>query len=165
MNRPYLTCMAITVVAVGLGLGVLGVLFLIASAGNPTRLVVGLVLTGLGGVGLLFGISRLKLLKEADPQRVMQRIADLATRAGGDVTLGQVVGDLGVPMPLAEEALSDLVAQGLCTVERRGDDTFYVFAGIRPDKVTRECPYCGSEFSVRQPRDTCPSCGANLRLG
>ena len=164
MNRSALTCMAIAVLAVGIGLVFLGVIFLIASSGSATRLIVGLVLSGLGGVAIIFAITRLKLIKEADPERVMTRIADLATRSGGDVTLGQVVGDLGVPTALAERALSDLTGRGMCTVERRGQETFYVFGGIRPDKVTRECPYCGSEFSIREPRDTCPSCGANLKL-
>lgn len=165
MNRPALTCMALVVLAVGIGLAVLGVIFLIAAAGSGTRLIAGLAMGAIGVAAAVFGISRLRLIKESDPERVMTRIADLATRSGGDVTLGQVVGDLRVPTAVAERALSDLTGRGMCTVERRGQETFYVFGGIKPDKVTRECPYCGSEFSIREPRDTCPSCGGNLKLG
>jgi hypothetical protein len=165
MNRPLLTCLAVFALAVGLGLLLLGVVFLIASAGRATRLPVGLVLGALGVAAIAFALSRLKLLREASPQRVMARVADLATRSGGEVTLGQVVGDLGLPTDMAERALSDLAARGMCTAEVRGQETFYVFAGIQPHKITRQCPYCGSEFSVREARDTCPSCGANLKLG
>jgi len=69
-----------------------------------------------------------------------------------------------VPDEAAIAALNLLENRGQCTRERREEREFYVFPGLKSSKVSRRCPYCGGEFSVKTPVYQCPHCGGNLKL-
>jgi hypothetical protein len=142
-----------------------GLLFLCAATRQPSRLLLSVALLVVGG-GLAawsgFTLSRLRIL---DPENLSDRITGLA-RAGGnaEVTLSQVVAELAVPDEAALAALNLLEHRGQCHREPRGEREFYVFPGLKPSKISRRCPYCGGEFSVKTPVYRCPHCGGDVRL-
>lgn len=154
---------AIVVILFAALLLALGLMLLCAAVQKPSRfLLAGALLVIGGGLAAWSGLS-LRRLRELDPENLGDRITELA-QPNAEVTLSQVVADLGVPDEAAVAALNLLERRGQCHRERRGEREFYVFPGLRPSKVARRCPYCGGEFSVKTPVYKCPHCGGDLRL-
>jgi Zn finger protein HypA/HybF involved in hydrogenase expression len=118
------------------------------------------------GVGLAVwsGLS-LRRLRELNPEFLSDRITQLARKGGQyEVSLSQVVAELGIPDEVAQTALDLLVSKGQCQQEQRHGATFYVFPGLKASKVVRRCVYCESEFSVKDPLHVCPNCGGKVEL-
>jgi hypothetical protein len=92
------------------------------------------------------------------------RITQLARASDAEITLSQVIAELGVPDEAAIAALNLLERRGQCYREHQGEREVYVFPGLKPSKVSRRCPYCGGEFSVKTPVYKCPHCGGDLKL-
>ena len=160
MNRTV----AIVALAVSAVLLALGLLFLCAATREPSRfLLAGALLVCGGGLAAWSGLA-LRRLRDLDPENLSDRVTELARASDAEVTLSQVVAELGVPDEAAVAALNLLERRGQCYRERRGEREFYVFAGLKPSKVSRRCPYCGGEFSVKTPVYRCPHCGGDLRL-
>jgi uncharacterized membrane protein len=143
----------------------LGLLFLCAATRQPSRLFLAVALLVVGGGLAVWSGLTLRRLRELDPENLSDRITELA-RSGGsaEVTLSQVVAELGVPDEAALAALSLLEQRAQCYRERREERDVYLFPGLRPSLIRRRCPYCGSEFSVKTPVYRCPNCGGDLRL-
>ena len=80
------------------------------------------------------------------------------------MTGAQVQAEFDVPGRLAARVLESLRSEGVCYVEHREDRTVFVFKGLMPSKVTKLCPYCGAEFSIRDAKRQCPNCGAALEI-
>jgi hypothetical protein len=144
----------------------LGLLFLCAATRQPSRLLLAAALMVVGGGLAAWSGLTLRRLRELDPENLSDRITELV-RAGGsaEVTLSQVVAELGVPDEAALTALSLLEQRAQCYRERREGREVYLFPGLEPSMVRRRCPYCGSEFSVKTMMHRCPNCGGDLRLG
>ena len=143
----------------------LGVLFLCAATRDPSRLLLaGALLVVGGGLAAWSGLT-LRRMRELDPENLSDRITELARTGGSaEVTLSQVVAELGVPDEAALAALALLENRAQCYRERREEREFYLFPGLRPSTVRRRCPYCGTEFSVKTPVYRCPNCGGDLQL-
>ena len=157
-----------TGVVVGLilaaGLLAVGLLFLCAASQQPTRLVLGLALLGLGGGLAAWSGLSLRRMRELDPEHLSDRITGLARAGQAEVSLSQVVAELGVPDEAAQAALDLLESRDQCYRERREGRELYVFPGLKESKVARRCPYCGNEFSVKTSVYKCPHCGGDLKL-
>lgn len=143
---------------------VLGVIFLIAAATNPSRILVAGVFLLLGGVLLAWGALRLRRLAEISPEALSTGIVDLARRLGGEVTVAQVQAEFNIPQDLALSVLERMRGQGQCQRERHGDHYVYLFKSVMPAKAVKRCPYCGSEFAVRSAMRECPNCGGALEI-
>ena len=155
---------AIVVLAIGAALLAGGLLFLCAATREPSRLLLAIVLTGAGaGLAIWSGLS-LRRLRELDPENLSDRITAMAKAGSGEITLAQVVADLGVPDEAAVAAFNLLERKGEAHRDRVGERDVYVFPGLQPQKVMRRCPYCGAEFSVKHAVYRCPHCGGDLRL-
>ena len=161
MNRSA----AIAVIVIAAVLLTVGLLFLCAATRQPSRLLLAGALLVVGGGMAAWGGLTLRRLRDLDPENLSDRITGLA-RAGGnaEVTLSEAVAELGVPDEAAVAAFNLLENRGQCYREQREEREFYVFPGLMPSKVTRRCPYCGGEFSVKTPVYKCPHCGGDLRL-
>jgi len=160
MNRTV----GIVVLLISATLLALGLLFLCAATREPSRLLLaGALLVAGGGLAAWSGVT-LRRLRELNPENLSDRITELARASDAEVTLSRVVAELSVPDEAAVAALNLLERRGQCHRERRGEREFYVFPGLKPSKVTRRCPYCGGEFSVKTPVYKCPHCGGDLRL-
>lgn len=155
---------AIVVLLVSVGLLALGLLFLCAAVDQPSRLFLAATLLLAGGGLAAWSGLRLRRLRKFDPENLSDRITELARASDAEVTLSQVVSELRVPDEVAIAALNLLERRGQSQREHRGDREFYVFPGLRPSKITRSCPYCGTEYSVKTPVYSCPRCGGDLRL-
>jgi sulfur carrier protein ThiS len=162
MNRT-LAIIAIVIAAVLLALGMI---FLCAATQEPVRLLIAAPLL-LVGTGLaVWGGLTLRRLRDLDPENLSDRITQLARTGDAEVTLAQVVAELGVPDETVIAALNLLERRGQAHREHVGDDAreVYVFPGLKPSMVERRCPYCGAEFSVKKATYKCPNCGGDLRL-
>jgi hypothetical protein len=141
-----------------------GLIFLCAASRNAGRLPIALALLVLGGGLAAWAGLRWRRARQLAPDVLDDRITALADQHDAEVTLAQVISDLGVPDQAARAALARLEANGLCHQERREGKTVYLFPGLKESKVARRCTYCGNEYSVREPLHKCPNCGGNLEI-
>jgi len=156
---------AVVVLVISIVLLTGGLLFLCAASRQPTRLLLAIALLVIGGGLAAWSGLTLRRLRALDPEHLSDRITALA-RAGGqaEVTLSQVVAELGAPNEAALAALGLLESRGQCHHEHREGRDFYVFPGLKETKVVRRCAYCGSEFSVKTALHKCPNCSGELEL-
>ena len=157
---------AIVAIAIAIGMLSTALTLLCAATQEPIRLVVAAPLF-LGGVALaVLGTLALRRQRDLSPENLSGRITRLALRGNGEVTLSQVVAELRAPNEVAIAALNLLERRGLAQREHAGEDAreVYVFPGLKSRHVRRECPYCGTEFSVKKALHRCPNCGGDLEL-
>jgi len=143
---------------------ILGLIFLIAAITNPQRILIAAVLLASGAGLLLWGGLALRREAEISPKALATGIVDLARRLGGEVTVAQVQSEFRIPQDMALEALEKLRGRGDCQRERRSDHWVYLFKSVMPAKAIKRCPYCGTEFAVKQAIRECPNCGAALEI-
>jgi DNA-directed RNA polymerase subunit RPC12/RpoP len=142
----------------------LGLLFLCASAEDPGRLPLSVILLVGGGAAALWAGRTLRRAYNLAPGRLAERITALARAHDAEVTLPQVMADLNAPREEALAALNLLEERGATYREFRGERELYVFPDLLPSKVVRRCPYCGSQFSVKTPIYKCPHCGGAVEI-
>jgi len=150
-------------VCMGLGwfLVLAGLVFTILSLGNPERLVVSLA-TLVGGGGLVWiSIEGDRYLEKSDPDLQKPRVMKLAGRLQGELTLSQVVAGLEIGAETAERTLEAMVAERKCSIEYHNDQRVFVFAALQA-RMSRRCPYCGSDFTQVRTARECPVCHAAL---
>ncbi|MGD8623840.1 MAG: hypothetical protein PVJ34_04840 [Anaerolineae bacterium] len=166
MNNRSLAGQGLTLAVFGVGAIALagGLIFLCAATQNPNRLFIALALLVIGGGLATWAGIRWRRARLLDPDVLDDRITTLADRYDAEVTVAQVVSELGVPDEAARAALARLEADGFCRPERREGRTVYVFPGLKESKVVRRCTYCGNEYSVREPLHKCPNCGGTLEI-
>lgn len=166
MNKRSIAGQGLTIALFGGGAIMMagGLIFLCAATQNVARLPIALALLLIGGGLAAWAGVRWRQARLLDPETLDDRITTLADRYDAEITLAQVVSDLGVPDEAARAALARLEADGFCRPERREGRMVYVFPGLKESKVVRRCTYCGNEYSVREPLHKCPNCGGNLEI-
>jgi DNA-directed RNA polymerase subunit RPC12/RpoP len=161
MNRTaYLVLFGIAVLFLAGGL-----LFMCASIQQPSRLILAAVLLVFGaGLAYWSGMG-MRRARQLDPENLSDQITALAERSGhAEVTLSQVVSELGVPDEDAQKALDLLADKGQAYREFRDDRWVYLFPGLKESRVIRRCSHCGREYSVKTPLYECPNCGGKVEL-
>ena len=101
---------AVAVLLISMVILSVGLIFLCAAMREPSRFALAIILLVLGG-GLAIGSGlQLRRVRDLDPENLSDEITALA-RGGGanEVTLSQVVAELGVPDEAALAALDLLV--------------------------------------------------------
>ena len=78
----------------------------------------------------------LRRLRLTDPENLSDRITALAKRSKGEVTLSQVVAELGLPDEAVLKAFDLLESKGQCHRERRDEREFYIFPGLQEQKMS-----------------------------
>ena len=151
-------------IAVAIVLIIVGLIFLIAANNNPSRFLTAVALLAVGSGLTWVSIRRLRRIQDLAPRNLDTSIVDLARRLGGEASVAQVRAEFRIDQTLATEALERLRDQGIAQIEPRGAGIVYLFKGVIPARAIRKCPYCGSEFPVRQAMHSCPNCGGNLEL-
>jgi len=155
---------AVLAAIVAVPLLALGVVFLIAAVGRPSRILVAVVLLSIGSLSLLWSVLTLRREAEISPESLATGIVDLARTLGGEVTVAQVQAQFHIPNQMAFGALERMCGHGECQREQRPDHDVYVFKSVMPAKVIKRCAYCGSTFPVKSPMRECPNCGATLEV-
>ncbi len=155
---------AIIAIVLSIPLLTLGLLFLIAAASEPQRLLTAAAFLALGTVPLAWGIVTLRRLAQTSPEALATGTVALARRLGGEVTVAQVQAEFRIAPSLAQTTLDSLCASGQAAAQAREGRTVYVIRGLQESLVVRRCPYCGSNFPVKEALRQCPHCGASLGL-
>ena len=161
MNK---TVALIVLVVGGLLLG-LGLLFLCASAAQPERIPLSLLLIVIGGAGVAWAGITWRRVSEIEPERLADRIVEMVRAQGKfETTAAEAVATLSAPAANVQSALEILRSRGEAEPEQREHRRVYVFPNLKESKVERHCPYCGAQFPVKQALTECPNCGAHLEL-
>jgi hypothetical protein len=142
----------------------LGVLFLCASSLEPGRLVLAFVLLGLGAIGAGWSALSYRKWSSIQPAALAARITDLAATNDGELAISQIMSSLDVPASVAQAGIDELMHKGQCHREARGEQIFFIFPGLKEQKVVRKCGYCGNTYPVKQSLQKCPNCGGALEL-
>ena len=146
-------------------LAILGLVFLIGNQGKTGTAATGIIMLVIGLAAGGFTLHKLGQLMASTPDRIDQRVLNLAAMSGGDLTAGEVAGALNMSAQEADASLGRLVGRGLATLKTNPDGQIvYVVAGLAEVRKVKRCPYCGNEYPVADPKRTCPSCGANLEI-
>lgn len=151
-----------------IGFGILavlfGLLFLVGSGGQATRLVIGAVALGIGAVCAGFGLRLIKQARAEDPRQLVAEIMALAKREDGEISEEEIVAALGERAHLTGEILGRMARSGVCkrTSDRRG--VFYVFPELQPRLQVRRCEYCMADLPLNEEVSKCPNCGGEVRV-
>jgi hypothetical protein len=150
-------------VVVGLGLGALGLLFLIGSAGRWQRLVVALIGLSLGAACVGLGLRGIRALRRLDPAAMRAEILAEARRRSGSVSETDLTALLGERWASGRDVLAGLASEGVCRRHVEAAGVFYVFPGLQPRLAVRRCEYCSAELPLAEDVTTCPKCGGTIR--
>jgi len=104
-----------------------GLIFLIASSYNPSRVIPGFAMLLLGGAAIYANMmaKRARISEELLEAKVIR----LARRKGGYVTVADVAADLNLPVDVARQILERLERKGLAFLDfkRIGDEGVEVY--------------------------------------
>jgi hypothetical protein len=142
----------------------LGLVFLCAASVEPSRISIAILLLLLGALGAGWSAYAYRAWSSVQPAALSVRIADLAASNDGELSLAHVMSAFDVPASVAQAGMDELLNKGQCRREPRGEQIFFVFPGLKEQKVIRKCVYCGSTFPVKQALQKCPNCGGALEL-
>lgn len=147
-------------VAGGVGLVLLGLLFLLGAAGQGSRYVIAVISLALGG--LLMGVG-LRIYRQgiaASPETLRAEILALAHRQDGEISWGEVEAALGSGIGAVLQAMEE---EGLCQCRRKDNATYYVFQSLQPRLMVRRCEYCKAELPFAEEVAACPNCGGTVK--
>ena len=148
------------------GLGVvlvlLGLLFLVASAGKPRRLAVAGVGLALGAVATGLGVRSWRRAEALTPERLRADILALAGARNGEVAENELAAALGDRLAAAGPVLDALLAGGTCSRRVAGGAVYLLFPELQPRLQARTCQYCGAELPIATEVATCPQCGGAI---
>jgi len=141
-----------------------GLLFLIASGGQASRLFVALAFGVIGLALLITALKRLRRLAALNPEVLRTGAVDLARRLGGELTVSQLRAEYDISFDEAQAVLDGLVTEQACSRDDRAERTVYVFHELMPSLSEKSCPYCGTALPVRDALRKCPNCGGTLEI-
>jgi Zn finger protein HypA/HybF involved in hydrogenase expression len=147
----------------------LGFLFLCASAADMQkagiRIVLAFGLLALGIAGAVWSGIGWRRIGDVEPQRLADRILEMLRQQGkSETTAAELVSFLSAPNANVQTALEILQKRGETQLEQRDDRRIYVFPNLKEGKIVRRCPYCGTEYPVKQAIGRCPNCGGKIEL-
>jgi len=145
----------------GVGSFFLGLLFLIAAAGDSGRYISGAILAVAGIVSLTSGIRLFRRGFDISPQMVTRRILQLAKVNNGECAEEVFLEKIG---PLAADSLKLLVSRGTAREVSTGGRKIYIFPDFQMERAVQKCPFCGNDYSVRRDITHCPTCGGDLTM-
>lgn len=155
----------ILIIIIGIFLLLIGSVLLLASARENTgsRLGTALAFFGLGAVFLGFGSVQLRREAQLSPGNIEATVRMVAHKRNGEATAALAASELACSETIVDKVLEDMVQRHECTSEYREGVKVYHFESLKL-KVTKKCPYCGNEYSIKTPMRVCPACGGNLEV-
>ena len=164
MTRSFLYVITGVLILIGAVLLFIGLAFLIVSTKQPSRLLPALMMLACGGLLVVWSAMKIKALGAAAPENVNARVGELAATSGGELTVAEVVGQLGITESVARQALRHLTETGVCKEEIRGTTEYFIFAGLKQVIKVKKCAYCGTVYPVATPGRQCAGCGGQLEV-
>ncbi len=154
---------SVILVLMGLGLVVLGLLFLIGSAAKTYRLAIGAVSLALGAVCLGYGVRLFRQANKLLPDYISAEILKLAKRKKGEISEADLMAMLGSRWTHAREPLQQMLSSGTCKKRRKNDAVYYIFEAMLPRIAIRRCEFCGAELPLDENLTSCPNCGGTIK--
>jgi len=140
----------------------IGLIFLIDSFESPSRLSVAVVFFTLGGGLIALIVNTRRKSRERSPQNVRKRILKAARYYGGELPRA-ALNSMAGKWEIYERELQRLINENVCRKKSRDDGEVYIFDSF-VHKVSKTCPYCNSQFPIRDPIRKCPNCGGVLEI-
>jgi hypothetical protein len=150
--------------SLGVAMLLLGLLFLVGSAGQARRLAVAAVSLALGAVAAGLGVRTFRRAAALDPDRLEADILALARRGNGEVAETELAAILGDRFEAAQPVLDSLLAAGTCRRQVRAGTVYLLFPALQPRLQIRRCEYCGAELPVVDQVTRCPACGGAVKV-
>ncbi|MFC1669166.1 hypothetical protein ACFL20_02160 [Spirochaetota bacterium] len=141
----------------------LGVLFLIASGGQGSRLLAGIVLLAIGITILLVGIIIFRKAMSISPAGIKKKLLKLARLNNGEISEEEILASLG-NSDIVEQQLNEIMQRGIASEVIKNGRKIYIFPDFQLEIVVKECPYCGNDYPLRDDIEECPSCGGDLKM-
>ncbi len=154
--------LAAAAVALGAVLILLGLLFLVGSAGQARRLAVAVISLASGAVATGVGVRTFKRAEALMPERLRADILAVARERSGEVAESEIAARLGDRFEAARAVLDVLATEGACTRRSVGGSVHLVFPSLQPRLTTLQCEYCGAELPISESVRSCPSCGGTI---
>jgi len=156
---------AVLLFLVGLAALLFGLLFLIGSDGQSTRLMV--AATGLifGAALVGVGVRMFKQARREDPDFIKAELLTLAKREDGEISEHELRGALGARWSKAEAVLLALQADGTCQLGKTQGGAYYTFPHLQPRLAVRRCEFCQAELPLDDELVSCPQCGGSVKIG
>jgi predicted RNA-binding Zn-ribbon protein involved in translation (DUF1610 family) len=157
--------LGVLLVAAGVGLVVVGLLFLMAARGSGQRYAVAVVCLAVGGALAGSGVRLFKQAQAASPEQLRAELLALAAKGGGEISQAEIEGALGSRAAAAGAVLAALEAEGRCQRHAREGTSYFVFKELQPRLVVVRCEYCKAELSISEQatNTSCPHCGGTLK--
>lgn len=140
-----------------------GLLFLIASSENNTRLFTGILLLGAGIMILLTGYRLFRKGMLTRPGAIEAAILKAAAKKNGRISEEAMIAETGIK-DLTLFELNKMVSLQRASRETSSKGTFYIFSEFQFDLKFKACPYCGNDYPVKGGLEQCPSCGGDLKI-
>lgn len=156
---------AVGLILCGVGLLLLGLLFIVGARGETRRYGVAVVALAMGAGAVGFGIRIAKALSASSPSRMRADILELARREDGEVSEAELSAFLGERWGSAQAILTRMTASGDCERKIEGGSIFYVFCDLLARLTVRRCEYCNTELPLAEELSNCPNCGGTIKTG
>jgi hypothetical protein len=141
----------------------MGLLFLIASSDNSTRLYTGIILIAAGTLLMIAGYRLFRKGMITRPGAVEAAILKAAAKKNGRISEEALIAETGI-RDLTIFELNKMVSSKRASRETSAQGTFYTFPEFQFDLKFKACPYCGNDYPVRTDVERCPSCGGDLKI-
>jgi len=141
----------------------LGTMFLIASSGIASRLTAGSIILALGALLFAAGIYFFRKGIKERPGSVHESILRAAAKHNGTITGELLDAETGGGDAVNFE-LAAMIRSGKAKVENIDGGKTYIFPGLQFRLKFKKCPYCGSDYPVKEDIERCPSCGGDLKI-
>ncbi|MBI3184975.1 MAG: hypothetical protein HYZ28_22775 [Myxococcales bacterium] len=156
---------AVLLLAAGVPLMLLGLLFLVGAGGQVRRYAIGAACTALGAVFAGLGLRAWRRAESESPERLRSEVLELAKRRNGEISEADLLAGLGEKAEKAAPVLRALEEEGQCRRERREGQVHLVFPGLLPRVHVRRCEYCAAELPLAEEVAKCPRCGGSVKTG
>ncbi len=140
-----------------------GFLFLIASAGDPSRLNIAAVSGFIGASLIYFSLSAIRHIDYNSPSNLGPLIIKIAGKNNGYFSAREVMARLGITFASFDAAVKSMLSEGLAVEEMLAEGMVYKVVTAAA-AAKRKCEFCGSEFNVRDTVTKCPGCGGNVTV-
>jgi hypothetical protein len=154
---------SVLLTVLGVGLVLLGLLFLIGAGGRGYRYLIAVISLAVGGALAGLGIRLFKQADAASPAQLRADILELARREDGEISEGEVLAALGRRAVGAPAVLAAMVGEGLCERKTVKGAPYFVFAELQPRLMVRRCEYCKTELPLAEDLTECPNCGGTIK--
>jgi len=141
----------------------MGIIFLIASSDNNTRLIIGIILFAAGALIFIAGYRLFKKGMVLRPGAIEAVILKAAAKKNGRVSQDALIAETGIK-DLTLFELKKLVSKKRAFPEFSAEGAFYLFPEFQFELKFKACPYCGNDYPVRKDIEQCPSCGGDLKI-